>query len=114
MRPERYTVEWPGPTAGQRRVSEDRVLGTVRGTDVHRGETDVAVSANLAKLVDKEWEDKSLEERLKAPVSALAGVSEDDAAAPKKAFNVKTVGDSGKNKFFRAAQALTLLGAAAK
>jgi hypothetical protein len=43
---------------------------------------------------------------------ARAGVSDDDAEALKKAFNVKTVGDLGKNKFFKAAQALTLLGEA--
>jgi hypothetical protein len=73
---------------------------------------DVAVSANVVKLLDKEWEDRSLEEILKAPVSALAGVSADDAEALKKAFNVKTVGDLGKNEFFKAAQALTLLGEA--
>jgi hypothetical protein len=74
----------------------------------------VAVSADLAKLLDKEWEDKSLEEILKAPVSALAGVSDGDADALKQAFNVKTVGDLGKNKYFRAAQAMSLLGDAAK
>jgi hypothetical protein len=74
----------------------------------------VAVSADLAKLLDKEWENKSLEEVLKAPVSALAGVSEGDAKALKQAFNVKSVGDLGKNKYFRAAQALALLGDAAK
>jgi hypothetical protein len=74
----------------------------------------MAVSADLAKLLDKEYENKSLEEVLKAPVSALAGVSEGDAKALKQAFNVKSVGDLGKNKYFRAAQALTLLGDAAK
>ncbi|QYN34365.1 hypothetical protein K1T35_39140 [Pseudonocardia sp. DSM 110487] len=74
----------------------------------------MAVSADLAKLLDKEWEDKSLEEVLKAPVSALAGVSDGDADALKQAFNVKTVGDLGKNKYFRAAQAMSLLGDAAK
>jgi hypothetical protein len=42
-------------------------------------------------------------------VSALAGVSDGDAAALKQAFNVKTVGDLGRNKYFRTAQALTLL-----
>ncbi len=74
----------------------------------------MAVTADLAKVLDKEWEDKSLEEILKAPVSALAGVSDGDADALKQAFNVKTVGDLGKNKYFRAAQALSLLGDAAK
>jgi phage terminase Nu1 subunit (DNA packaging protein) len=60
-------------------------------------------------VLDKEWENKSLEEILKAPVSALAGVSDTAAAAWQQAFNVKTVGDLGRNKFFRAAQALALL-----
>jgi hypothetical protein len=77
-------------------------------------ENDVAISADLAKLLDKDWEDKSLEEILKAPVSALAGVSDGDAEALQQAFSIKTVGDLGKNKFFRAAQALTILGEAAK
>jgi hypothetical protein len=74
----------------------------------------MAVSADLAKVLDKDWEDKSLEEILKAPVSALAGVTDADAKALTQAFNVKTVGDLGKNKYFRAAQALTILGEAAK
>lgn len=72
----------------------------------------MAVSADLGKFLDREWEDKSLTEILKAPVSALQGVSEGDAEALRSAFNVKTVGDLGKNKFFRAAQALALLGEA--
>jgi len=33
-------------------------------------------------------------------VGALAGVSDGDAAALKQAFNVKTVGDLGRNKYF--------------
>ena len=70
----------------------------------------MAVSADLSRFLDREWEDKSLSEVLKAPVSALQGVSEGDADALRSAFNIKTVGDLGKNKFFRAAQALTLLG----
>lgn len=68
------------------------------------------VSANLDSVLDKEWESKSLSEILKAPVSALAGVSEGDAQKLGEAFNIKTVGDLGKNKYFRAAQALTMLG----
>jgi len=72
----------------------------------------VAVSADLAQFLDKEWEDKSLTEILKAPVSALQGVSDGDADALQKSLNIKTVGDLGKNKFFRVAQALALLGEA--
>ncbi len=38
-----------------------------------------------------------------------AGVSEGDADLLKQAFNIKTVEDLGKNKFFRAAQLLSQL-----
>ena len=72
----------------------------------------MAVSADLAEFLDREWEDKTLSEILEAPVSAQQGVSESDADALRQAFNVKTVADLGRNKFFRAAQALTLLGEA--
>jgi hypothetical protein len=72
----------------------------------------MAVSADLAQFLDREWEDKTLSEILEAPVSALQGVSEGDADALRRAFDVKTVADLGRNKFFRAAQALTLLGEA--
>ncbi len=70
----------------------------------------MAVTADLAALLDKEWEDKTLAEILRAPVSALQGVSEADGQALATAFNVKTVGDLGRNKFFRWAQALATLG----
>ncbi|ETK37438.1 hypothetical protein GCM10009530_69910 [Microbispora corallina] len=66
----------------------------------------MAVSVDLAKLLDREYEEMSLDELIKAPVQALAGVSEGDAEMLKKAFNIKTVGDLGRNKFFRAATAL--------
>ncbi|MCT9934202.1 hypothetical protein N5079_28775 [Planotetraspora sp. A-T 1434] len=66
----------------------------------------MAVTADLAKLLDKEYENVSLAQLVKAPVHALAGVSEGDAELLKKAFNIKTVGDLGHNKFFRAATAI--------
>jgi hypothetical protein len=65
----------------------------------------MAVTADLAKLLDKAYEDKTLAELVDAPVSALSGVSEDDAKLLAEAFNVKTIGDLGRNKFFRAATA---------
>ena len=49
-------------------------------------------------FLDKDSENTSLVEVLKAPVSALQGVSEGDADSLKQAFNIKTVGDLGKNK----------------
>ena len=67
------------------------------------------VSADLSKYLDKAYENKSLKEILDAPVSALAGVTEDDAENLKKAFRIKTVGDLGKNKYFLAAQAMLQL-----
>ncbi len=70
----------------------------------------MAISADLGSLLDKHYEDKDLKDILDAPVSALQGVSDGDADLLQKAFNVKTVGDLGSNKFFRAAQALALLG----
>jgi hypothetical protein len=69
----------------------------------------MAVEANLDALLDKEFQNKSLADVLAAPVSALKGVSDGDADLLKKAFKVTTVGDLGKNKFFRAAQLLSQL-----
>lgn len=69
----------------------------------------MAVEANLNAFLDKAYEDKSLADVLKAPVSALQGVSDSDAQLLKDAFNIKTVGDLGNNKYFRAAQLLTQL-----
>jgi len=69
----------------------------------------MAVEANLDALLDKAWENKTLAEVLKAPVDALAGVSEGDAKLLKEAFNIKTVQDLGKNEFFRGALLLTQL-----
>ena len=66
----------------------------------------MAVEANLNVLLDKNWQNKSLAEILKAPVSALQGVSEGGADLLKQAFNIRTVGDLAKNKYCRAAQLL--------
>lgn len=63
----------------------------------------MALSVNLDKVLMKEYETKSLDEIVKAPVTALAGVSEGDAEHLKAAFNIKTVGDLAKNKQFKAA-----------
>jgi hypothetical protein len=66
----------------------------------------VAVSADLAKVLDKAYEDKNLAELTDAPVSALAGVTDADAKLLGEAFNIKTIGDLGRNKYFRAAAAI--------
>ena len=65
--------------------------------------------ANLAKLLDKQYEELDFDDLANAPVEALAGVSATDAEALKKAFNIKTVGDLGRNKYIVAAVAIAAL-----
>ncbi|MFY1696226.1 MULTISPECIES: hypothetical protein [unclassified Solwaraspora] len=67
------------------------------------------VTADLTTLVDKAYQDKSLAEIVDAPVAALKGVSDSDAKLLKDAFGVVTVGDLGRNPYFRTAQALVSL-----
>lgn len=74
----------------------------------------MAVVAELAKLLDRAYEDSTLQDLVNAPVAALAGVSEGDARYLRDAFNIKTVGDLGRNKYFRAATALVDLANASK
>ncbi|GFG53902.1 hypothetical protein CQY20_11500 [Mycolicibacterium agri] len=69
----------------------------------------MAVTVDLAKALDKAYEDKSLKEILDASPAALAGVTDADAEALEKAFNIKTVRQLGSNKFFQVASALTKL-----
>lgn len=74
----------------------------------------MAVSADLAKLLDKQYEQSELHELINAPVSAMAGVSDGDGELLEKAFNIKTVGDLGRNKYFQAAHALSVLAEASR
>jgi len=74
----------------------------------------MAVTADLAKQLDKAYEDMTLAQLVDAPVAALAGVSEGDAKLLADAFNIKTIGDLGRNKYFRLAAALTDLASSAK
>ncbi|HEX6076649.1 MAG TPA: hypothetical protein VFZ32_15470 [Micromonosporaceae bacterium] len=67
------------------------------------------VTADLTKLVDKAYQDKSLTELVAAPVSALTGVSDGDAKLLKEAFNIITIGDLGRSPYFRTANALVNL-----
>jgi hypothetical protein len=66
----------------------------------------VPVTANLVKLVDKEYQDKSLAEIVDAPVAALAGVSDRAATHLKEALGIKTIGDLGRSQYFRTASSL--------
>ncbi|MEE6261643.1 hypothetical protein [Plantactinospora sonchi] len=67
------------------------------------------VTANLAAFVDKDYQDKSLEELVDAPVAALAGVSERAATHLKEALGIKTIGDLGRSQYFLTASALVQL-----
>ena len=69
----------------------------------HTGQRD------LDAVLDKEWESKSLKALLKAPVSALSGISEQTPRRCGRPSTSRRWGDLGRNKYFRAAQALTLL-----
>ncbi len=69
----------------------------------------VPVSVDLSKILDKEYEEKSVADLVDAPVSALAGVSDVDAKHLLEAFNIKTVGDLARNKHFRTALAISQL-----
>jgi len=61
----------------------------------------------IVKFFDKAYEDKSIEELVKAPVAAISGVSESDAADLKKAFGIDTVEDLATNKYVRLAQGIS-------
>jgi len=60
----------------------------------------------VVKFYDKKYEDKSIEELVNAPVSAISGVSESDAADLKKAFGIDTVEDFATNKYVVLAQGI--------
>ena len=69
----------------------------------------MAVTVNLGKGLDKAWEDKTLDEVLAAPPSALAGLTErhDEILA---GMGIKTIADLGSNKYFALAGVLVALG----
>ncbi len=70
----------------------------------------MAVSVNLGKGLDKAWENKTLDEILAAPPSALAGLTEEHDKKLADALGIKTIGDLGKNKYFALAGVLVALG----
>ncbi len=62
----------------------------------------------FGKLVDKAWEGKTAAEILKAPPSALEGLTEKHDEAL-KTFGIKSVEDLGKWKYATRAAALVAL-----
>ena len=69
----------------------------------------MSVSVELGKVLDKAYENKSLEEILKAPPSALAGLTESHDKVLAEALGIKTIADLGSNKFFAVAGVLVAL-----
>ncbi|SDS59010.1 hypothetical protein SAMN04489743_0398 [Pseudarthrobacter equi] len=68
----------------------------------------MAVSIELGKKLDKEFENLSLEEILNAPPSALAGLTEKHAELL-AGMGIKTIRDLGSNKYFAVAGVLVAL-----
>lgn len=66
---------------------------------------------NINRALDKSWESKSFREILEAPVAALEGVSEADAAKLQEAFGIKTIADLADCKYFHWAVAIKTLSA---
>ena len=69
----------------------------------------MAISVDLTNALDKAWENKSLDEILAAPPSALAGLTEKHDAALKDALGIETLAELGSNKYFALAGVLVAL-----
>jgi hypothetical protein len=69
----------------------------------------MAVSVDLAKSLDKEYEGKALKEILDVSPAALAGLTDKDAELLAEAFDIKTIRQLGADKFFAVAAALVSL-----
>ena len=69
----------------------------------------MAISVNLDKAFDKAFESASLDDLLKAPPSALAGLTEKHDQVLADTFGIKTLADLGTNKYFALAGVLVAL-----
>jgi len=63
----------------------------------------------IVKFYDKEYEDKTIEELVKAPVFSISGISESDALVLNAAFLIKTVEDLATNKYVKLSQGINNL-----
>lgn len=64
---------------------------------------------NVDTIVDKEYLGKCFRELAGAPISALKGVSANDAKVLAKAFNISTVRELAELNFVKWAQAIAIL-----
>src|SRR4051812_48125369 len=69
---------------------------------------------DIAKHIDKAYEEKSFDELADAPVEALQGLSKQDAELLNQAFKIRTIRDLAESKFVLRAQAIVNLAAANK
>ena len=69
----------------------------------------MAVNESLSKVLDKEWEQKSLAEIAKASPAVLQGLTDERAAKLAEAIGAKTIAELANNKYVKWAQALALL-----
>jgi len=77
-------------------------------------EEEKKIMADITKFFDKDYEQKDFSELADAPVEAIAGLSQADAAALRQALNIKTISDLAENKYVRIAQAVVALSATSK
>ena len=61
---------------------------------------------NKKEKLDKDYENTSVEELVKAPVAALQGVSDGDMAKLKKSFNIETIEDMANCEWYNKALAV--------
>lgn len=66
----------------------------------------MSVREFLLKSFDKEYEQKQLTELSKAPIHAIAGISQEDAISLKNAFGIDTIEELALNKHVLFAQAI--------
>lgn len=70
--------------------------------------------ADMARHLDRAYENKDFDELADSPVDALEGLSANDAAALKQAFNITTIRQLAESKFVLRAQAIVNLAHAQK
>lgn len=66
---------------------------------------------NINSIVTEQYRDKCLRDLCSAPLTALCGVTEEQATALQNAFGVNTVGELGDLKLVKTVQAIRLLSA---
>jgi endonuclease YncB( thermonuclease family) len=88
---------------------ENRVFFFKEHEAIDAGYTLRKKPVSMSNIVDKAYEGLIFEELLKAPVSALKGVSKNDEELLDQAFGIKTIDDMAGNKYFAWAKAIKSL-----